>query len=83
MAFLTDEQRRNYGTFTQVPDDGQLAGYFLLDRDARRRAMACRGRTPEAETIASKRPPAMAPSTSRCGAWPSTSAWTASKRPAP
>ncbi|WP_157857108.1 DUF4158 domain-containing protein [Streptomyces sp. PRh5] len=34
---------RNYGTFTQVPDDGQLAGYFLLDRDARRRAMACRG----------------------------------------
>ncbi|WP_409468684.1 Tn3 family transposase [Streptomyces sp. HC307] len=43
MAFLTDEQRRNYGTFTTVPDDGQLAGYFLLDRDARRRAMACRG----------------------------------------
>ncbi|WP_018588449.1 DUF4158 domain-containing protein [Salinispora arenicola] len=43
MAFLTDEQRRNYGTFTAVPDDGQLAGYFLLDRDARRRAMACRG----------------------------------------
>lgn len=43
MAFLTDEQRRNYGTFTQVPDDGQLAGYFLLDRDARRRAMNCRG----------------------------------------
>ncbi|MEU1408009.1 DUF4158 domain-containing protein [Streptomyces sp. NPDC005728] len=43
MAFLTDEQRRTYGTFTQVPDDGQLAGYFLLDRDARRRTMACRG----------------------------------------
>lgn len=43
MAFLTEEQRRNYGTFTAVPDDGQLAGYFLLDRDARRRAMACRG----------------------------------------
>ncbi|WP_416978909.1 DUF4158 domain-containing protein [Streptomyces sp. T028] len=43
MAFLTDEQRRSYGTFTQVPDDGQLAGYFLLDREARRRAMACRG----------------------------------------
>ncbi|MEU4213220.1 hypothetical protein AB0F13_25070 [Streptomyces sp. NPDC026206] len=36
MAFLTDEQRRTYGTFTQVPDDGQLAGYFLLDRDAQR-----------------------------------------------
>ncbi len=34
---------RSYGTFTDVPDDGQLAGYFLLDRDARRRAMACRG----------------------------------------
>ncbi|WP_331719117.1 DUF4158 domain-containing protein (plasmid) [Streptomyces sp. NBC_00289] len=31
MAFLTDEQRRSYGTFTAVPDDGQLAGYFLLD----------------------------------------------------
>ncbi|MFJ9352207.1 DUF4158 domain-containing protein [Streptomyces sp. NPDC101237] len=43
MAFLTDEQRRNYGTFTAVPDEGQLAGYFLLDRTARRRAMACRG----------------------------------------
>ncbi|MEU2835241.1 DUF4158 domain-containing protein [Streptomyces lavendulae] len=43
MAFPTDEQRRNYGAFTAVPDDGQLAGYFLLDRDARRRAMACRG----------------------------------------
>ncbi|MEU5201162.1 DUF4158 domain-containing protein [Streptomyces scabiei] len=43
MAFLTEQQRRGYGTFTQVPDDGQLAGYFRLDRDARRRAMACRG----------------------------------------
>ncbi|WP_405749035.1 DUF4158 domain-containing protein [Streptomyces sp. NBC_00012] len=43
MAFLTDEQRRNYGTFTAVPDDGQLAGYFLLDRDARLQATACRG----------------------------------------
>ncbi|ADI10662.1 transposase [Streptomyces bingchenggensis BCW-1] len=43
MAFLTDEQRRSYGTFTAAPDDGQLAGYFLLDRDARWQAMACRG----------------------------------------
>ncbi|MET9083226.1 DUF4158 domain-containing protein [Streptomyces sp. NPDC004237] len=34
---------RPRGTFTQVTDDGQLAGYFLLDSDARRRAMACRG----------------------------------------
>ncbi|MFD4740141.1 DUF4158 domain-containing protein [Streptomyces virginiae] len=26
-----------------MPDDGQLAGYFCLDRDTRRRAMACLG----------------------------------------
>ncbi|WP_409473806.1 DUF4158 domain-containing protein [Streptomyces sp. HC307] len=26
-----------------MPDGGQLAGYFMLDRDARRRATACRG----------------------------------------
>jgi len=39
VAFLTDEQRRNDGRFTQVPDDGQLAGYFLLEREARRRAI--------------------------------------------
>ncbi|WP_327286778.1 DUF4158 domain-containing protein [Streptomyces sp. NBC_01198] len=43
VAFLTEEQRRSYGTFSASPDDGQLAGYFLLDRDARRRAMTCRG----------------------------------------
>jgi hypothetical protein len=43
VAFLTDEQRRNYGTFTHVPDDGQLVGCFLLDRDARRRGVCCRG----------------------------------------
>ncbi|MGW8687499.1 DUF4158 domain-containing protein [Streptomyces sp. NPDC055817] len=43
MAFLTDEQRRNYGTFVTMPEGGQLAGYFLLDRNARRRAMVCRG----------------------------------------
>ncbi|MDX3532095.1 DUF4158 domain-containing protein [Streptomyces sp. ID05-39B] len=43
MAFLTDQQRRSYGTFTAIPDDGQPAVYFLLDRDARRQVMACRG----------------------------------------
>ncbi|MFD8985316.1 hypothetical protein [Streptomyces sp. NPDC059564] len=29
MAFRTDEQRRDYGTFTSAPDDGQAAGCFL------------------------------------------------------
>lgn len=43
IMFLTEEQRSSYGTFTAVPDDAQLAGYFRLDRDARKRAMACRG----------------------------------------
>lgn len=28
---------------TAGPDDGHLTGYFLLDRDARRRAVASRG----------------------------------------
>ncbi|WP_018386776.1 hypothetical protein [Wenjunlia vitaminophila] len=32
VMFLTEEQRSSYGTFTAVPDDAQLAGFFLLDR---------------------------------------------------
>lgn len=56
MAFLTDDQRRSYGTFTAVPNDGQLAGYFLLDREARRRAMACRGARSQLGTASSSAP---------------------------
>ncbi|MGN9794957.1 Tn3 family transposase [Streptomyces sp. OZ13] len=41
--FLSDEQRRRFGRFTEDPDEGQLAGSFLLDQTARRRAMAARG----------------------------------------
>ncbi|MFI2352989.1 DUF4158 domain-containing protein [Streptomyces sp. NPDC019443] len=40
--FLSDEQRRRFGHFTEDPDEGQLAGSFLLDQTARRRAMAAR-----------------------------------------
>ncbi|MGW0884698.1 Tn3 family transposase [Streptomyces sp. NPDC002671] len=41
--FLSEEQRRRYGRFTEVPDEGQLAGFFLLDQTARRRAAAANG----------------------------------------
>ena len=35
------KQRRRFGRFTEDPDEGQLAGSFLLDQTARRRrAMA-------------------------------------------
>ncbi|WP_159083325.1 DUF4158 domain-containing protein [Streptomyces sp. P3] len=40
--FLSEEQRRRFGHFTEDPDEGQLAGSFLLDQTARRRAMATR-----------------------------------------
>ncbi|MEU6181340.1 DUF4158 domain-containing protein [Streptomyces coeruleorubidus] len=40
--FLSTEQRRRFGHFTEDPDEGQLAGSFLLDQTARRRAMAAR-----------------------------------------
>jgi hypothetical protein len=39
----SEEQRRRFGRFTEDPDEGQLAGSFLLDQTARRRAMAARG----------------------------------------
>ncbi|MFD4972393.1 MULTISPECIES: DUF4158 domain-containing protein [unclassified Streptomyces] len=41
--FLSEEQRRRFGHFTEDPDEGQLAGSFLLDQTARCRAMAARG----------------------------------------
>jgi 2-hydroxychromene-2-carboxylate isomerase len=41
--FLTEDQRKRYGRFTEIPDEGQLAGSFLLDQTARRRAMAAKG----------------------------------------
>ncbi|MFC9460947.1 DUF4158 domain-containing protein [Streptomyces sp. NPDC056983] len=41
--FLSEEQRRRFGHFTEDPDKGQLAESFLLDQTARRRAMAARG----------------------------------------
>ncbi|MEV6028361.1 DUF4158 domain-containing protein [Streptomyces sp. NPDC052036] len=41
--FLSEEQRRRFGHFTEDPDEGQLAGSFLLDKTARRSAMAARG----------------------------------------
>lgn len=41
--FLSEEQRRRFGHFTEDPDEGQLAGSFLLDQTSRRRAMAARG----------------------------------------
>ncbi|MGW3568696.1 DUF4158 domain-containing protein [Streptomyces sp. NPDC000941] len=42
-AATVEEQRRRFGHFTEDPDEGQLAGSFLLDQTARRRAMAARG----------------------------------------
>ncbi|MFI6600838.1 DUF4158 domain-containing protein [Nonomuraea sp. NPDC050536] len=41
--FLSDEQRRRFGRFTEDPDEGQLAGSFLLDQAAQCRAMTARG----------------------------------------
>ncbi|WP_189317649.1 DUF4158 domain-containing protein [Streptomyces brasiliensis] len=41
--FLGEEQRRRFSRFTEDPDEGQLAGSFLLDQTARRRAMTARG----------------------------------------
>jgi hypothetical protein len=41
--FLSEDQRRRFGRFAEHPDEGQLAGSFLLDQNARRRAMAAKG----------------------------------------
>ncbi|WP_007517809.1 Tn3 family transposase [Pseudofrankia saprophytica] len=41
--FLTEDQRKRYGRFTGIPDEGQLAGSFLLDQTARRRAATAKG----------------------------------------
>ncbi|HEV2639027.1 MAG TPA: Tn3 family transposase [Actinocrinis sp.] len=41
--FLTEEQRARYGRFNESPDEGQLGGFFHLDRPDRRRALACNG----------------------------------------
>jgi hypothetical protein len=41
--FLSEEQRRRFGHFAEDLDEGQLAGPFLLDQTARRRAMAAKG----------------------------------------
>nr|WTB28678.1 DUF4158 domain-containing protein [Streptomyces sp. NBC_00830] len=42
--FLSEDQRRRFGRFAEDPDEGQLAGSFLLDQTARRRAMAAKAR---------------------------------------
>lgn len=41
--FLTEDQRRRCGRSNAVPDETQLGGFFHLDADARRRAMAAHG----------------------------------------
>jgi TnpA family transposase len=41
--FLTEEQRQRYSRFNTDPDPVQLGGFFHLDADARRHAMANRG----------------------------------------
>lgn len=41
--FLSEDQRWRFGRFAQDPDEGQLAGSFLLDQTAKRRAMAAKG----------------------------------------
>ncbi|MFE9112267.1 hypothetical protein ACFYN9_21975 [Streptomyces collinus] len=38
--FPSEEQRKRFGRFTEEPDEGHLAGSFLMDQTARRRAMA-------------------------------------------
>jgi TnpA family transposase len=43
VKFLTEDQRSRYGRFNTVPDQTQLGGFFHLDVDARRQAMACNG----------------------------------------
>jgi hypothetical protein len=45
--FLSEDQRRRFGRFAEDPDEGQLAGSFLLDQTARRRAMAAKSSAPE------------------------------------
>lgn len=39
--FLTEEQRKHFGDFTEEPDERQLAGSFLLDQTARRPVLLC------------------------------------------
>ncbi|MFH8365791.1 DUF4158 domain-containing protein [Streptomyces sp. NPDC018031] len=41
--FPSEDQRRRCGRFAEDSDEGQLAGSFLLDQTARRRAMAAKG----------------------------------------
>ncbi|MGW3498886.1 hypothetical protein [Streptomyces sp. NPDC001020] len=60
--FLSEEQRRRFGHFTEDPDEGQLAGSFLLDQTARRRAMAARGGTGSAGPSSSAPSATWAPS---------------------
>ncbi|PZS25016.1 MAG: hypothetical protein DLM61_20730 [Pseudonocardiales bacterium] len=43
VRFLTEDQRSHYGRFNTDPDQTQLGGFFHLDIEARRRAMACNG----------------------------------------
>jgi hypothetical protein len=43
VKFLTENQRQKYGRFNQIPDETQLGGFFHLDVEARRRAMAANG----------------------------------------
>lgn len=43
--FLSEDQRRRFGRFAEDPDEGQLAGSFLLDQTARRRWQGFEGGT--------------------------------------
>ncbi|MFC9854025.1 DUF4158 domain-containing protein [Streptomyces prasinus] len=40
---MSEEQRTRFGRFCEESDEGQLAGSFLMDQSARRRAMAATG----------------------------------------